>query len=138
MTAATSSPPSLRLSVDRSWWSWAGPHGGHLASFALRAAAPTVPHMTPRALSAQFLSSAPEGEVEVEAELLRAGRSTAMTAVRLRGADGRLALVATVTSGTGDPAGHVHEGVPRPDVPPVSECVEAPPPVELVPFSQHL
>ena len=139
MTAAsTSTATTLRVDLDRTWWSFAGPHGGRLAALALAAAAPLTSEMEPRSLSAQYLRPAPEGQVQVDAELLRAGRSTAMSAVRLAGSDGRTALVATVTAGSTAASGHAYDGVPMPDVAGPGDCAEQSPPVDFVPFSQHL
>ncbi|MBA3310252.1 MAG: thioesterase family protein [Nocardioidaceae bacterium] len=63
---AWAAPDQATTTVDRSWWAWAGPHGGLLASLAVTAAEHTVPEQPVRELSAQFLAPLVEGPVELD------------------------------------------------------------------------
>jgi acyl-CoA thioesterase len=61
-------------------WQVQGPQGGYVAAIALRAMATTVEAgFVPVSLTGQFLTSAKAGAAEIEAMLLRQGRSAAFT-----------------------------------------------------------
>lgn len=126
------------LRVDRSWWSWAGPHGGLVAAAALRAAAgPAGPQRSPRALSVQLLQAFDDRPVTATAALVRAGGASAVTTSTLHDADGALAVTATLISGRSRSSGPPYTAVPMPDVPPPDDCAPLALPVELVPYGQH-
>lgn len=135
---STDGPGRAHATVDRSWWSWAGPHGGLLAGLLLQVAGPLAgAGRAPRALSAQFLA-APAGEhAELEGHLLRAGGSTSVVRADLRSA-GQLAVTATVTSARPRQAGSPYDRVPAPAVPPPEDCQPLELPSEVVPFAAHL
>ena len=122
--------------LDRSWWSWAGPHGGLLASLAVAAAEHAGSGQPVRELLAQFLAPPGEGLVEVEVRSLRQGGSSSVLGVTLSsGPD--VALAATVLAGRSRP-GRALAGVAAPAVPGPERCPSVELPVDLVPFLQHL
>jgi hypothetical protein len=124
--------------LDRTWWSWAGPHGGLLAAIALRRAGELAGGREPRALTAQFLTALTEGEVPVTAELVREGGSSATVAAALLGPAGRPAVTAVVTSGHGRSAGTPYAVVAPPEVPAWQDCPVVALPVDTVPFAANV
>jgi acyl-CoA thioesterase len=122
--------------LERSWWSWVGPHGGLLASLAVAAAEHDGDRQQVRELSAQFLAPPAEGLVEVEVRSLRQGASSSVLGVTL-GTGSALALSATVLTGRSRP-GRALAAVPAPAVPGPDDCPSVELPVDLVPFLQHL
>jgi acyl-CoA thioesterase len=122
--------------LERSWWSWTGPHGGLLASLAVAAAEHQADGLPVRELSAQFLAPPAEGPVEVETRSLRRGGSSGVLGVTL-GTGSSLALAATVLTGRSRP-GRALAAVAAPAVPGPDRCPAVELPVDLVPFLQHL
>ena len=122
-----------RARLDRSWWSWAGPHGGLVAGLCLRAAADALgEERRPRSLSALFLEPAPEGELVLSTTLVREGGTSAVAAV-----EAGAAVRATVVGGRSRGESAVARVEP-PEVPGPDDCPDLVLPVEFVPFSQHL
>ncbi|GAB3668149.1 thioesterase family protein [Nocardioides korecus] len=119
--------------LDRSWWSWAGPHGGFVAGLCVRASLPLLGEgRVPRSLHAVFLEPAAEGELALDAAVVREGGSSIVVSVTAGDA-----VRATVVAGR--PRGDaVVPAEPLPDVPGPEECDETPLPADVVPFSQHL
>jgi acyl-CoA thioesterase len=115
-------------------WSVAGrSNGGYLLALATRAALATAAgHPHPMAVTGSFAASAPAGPVGIDVEVLREGRSTSVSRVRVR-AEGDPADPATatylevlVTSGElggGDPQ---VPGPPPPAMPAEQDCPRAP------------
>ena len=125
--------------VDPSWWAWTGPHGGALAGHLLRACSREAGQgRSPRALTVQLLRAVGDGPVETTTELVREGAAASVVTAQLRGADGKLSALATLTSGHARGGGEPYAGVPMPEVAAPLDCPLAPPPAELVPFTQHL
>ena len=122
-----------RATIDRTWWSWAGPHGGFVAGLCLNASLPLLGEgRVPRSLHAVFLEPAGEGELRLDAAAVREGGSSVVVSVAA-GAAVRATVVA------GRPRGDsVIPSEPLPDVPGPEECDDTPLPVDFVPFSQHL
>ena len=142
----TTAPPSLSavltpdgpLVLDRSWWSWAGPHGGLLAAVALRAGSTLAGQgRTPRSLSAQFLRTVDDGHVRPEARLVREGGASSTVSSVLLGSDGGVVLQAVLTSGRARGDGEAYSVVDMPVVPAPEDCAPLALPVELVPYGQH-
>jgi acyl-CoA thioesterase len=124
------------VSIDRSWWSWAGAHGGHLAGLGLAEMRAELGEDRPvRSLTTHFLAPVDDRDLSFSAQVERAGRGTAMASFRAR-QDGATALHGSAVfgvAGTGPRHGHA-----APDVPPIRECEPLALPVELAPFSRHL
>ncbi len=144
MTRATTTWPKLtglspgraRAVLDRSWWSWAGPHGGLLGALLLRTAQPLAGDREPRALTVQYLCAPAEGPVELSAAVLREGGSSAVVRADLTLPDGRLAATAVLTSGRAATRPTAsYDVVPPPPVPAPGECEPLEIPAEFVPFA---
>lgn len=146
MTSTTTSLPELidlapgrgHAVLDRSWWSWAGPHGGLLGALLLRGARSLSRDREPRALSVQFLAAPPEGPVEVSAAVLRTGGSSVVTRADLRIPGGELAATAVLTSGGAAtrPTGS-YQAVLPPLAPVPADCAPLDIPADSVPFAGH-
>jgi acyl-CoA thioesterase len=90
----------------------------------------------PQVLSTQFLSGAGDRPLELAAQVLRAGGSSAVVRVDVT-AGGKLVLTTTATFARPRPGGTTYGVVPAPAAPPPHHCPLVPP-GELVPFAQHL
>lgn len=124
--------------LDRTWWSWAGPHGGVLAGLLLQAAAKLAGDRVPRALSVQFLVPPAQGRLDLTAQVLREGGSSSVVRAELRSPDGPLAATAVLTSARSRAGTGSYDVVPAPVVPGPQNCPPFAPPVEFVPFSSHV
>lgn len=132
-------PGAATATLDPAWRSWAGPHGGLLAAVLLRTAQGLLPEgQEPRALTAQFLAVTGGDTAAVEAELLRAGRSSSAVAARLRDAAGATTTTAVLHGGAPRTSPTAHDAVPAPRVPGPDDVAPLDLPVALVPFSQQL
>ena len=90
--------------TDR-WWIGAGPNGGYIASFLIRAMVETATPPDPLTMTTHYLDRPDVAPVEVTVERLHAGRSHEFLHARLRQED-RTVAVATATFGRlreGDP-----------------------------------
>ena len=109
--------------LDHGWDLVPLPQGGIVASFALRAAAEEIadPAQELRTCTAVFAGRVAAGELEVEVEVLRRGRSAtqAVATVRNVGADSGTTIVAVFGSTRRGPS---FVDVAPPVVPPPSEC----------------
>jgi hypothetical protein len=97
-------------------WTIAGkPNGGYLLAMLGRAAVLAGPHEHVIAASAHFLQPPEPGPVRVEAQVLRAGRSTSQLRTRMS-QDGRACVEALVTTTVLDPdvKPYWSAGVPEP------------------------
>jgi acyl-CoA thioesterase len=123
--------------LDRTLWSWAGPHGGLLAAIALSAAGEVVAaDRVPQVLSVQFLAGAGDQPLQLAAQVLRSGGSSDVVRVDVA-TDGEPVLTATATLARPRPGGTRYDAVPAPAVPSPDDCPVVPP-VDLVPFTRHL
>lgn len=123
--------------LDRSWWSWAGPHGGLLAALALGAARDVVAaDRVPQVVSAQYLSAAGDAPLELAARVLRAGGSSDVVRVDVA-SDGAPVLGAAVTFARARPGGTRWDDVPAPTAPEPGDCPRLDPSA-VVPFAQHV
>ena len=125
----------LRVDLERSWWSFAGPHGGYLASHLLQAAAAATDR-PPRSLQVQFDTAPAEGPAEVAAVVEREGRSATLATAVLR-SSGVPAARATVLFGPGRP-GPSEQSLDHPDAEAPEELTRLEMPPDFVPFAQHL
>lgn len=137
LSAVLADPGPVRL--DRSWWSWAGPHGGLLAALALRSAGRLAgAGRSPRALSAQLLRTTDDRPLRASAGLVREGGSSSTVSSALRDADGELVVTAVLTSGRARWSGEPYAAVPMPRVAAPEDCERLVLPAEFVPYSARL
>ena len=87
---SSGAPGRFGGSVSEDFWVQSGPNGGYLAAIALRGAAALVPEpeRAPRSLHARYLAAPKAGAFELNAEVIRKGRSLTSVAVRMT-QDGR-------------------------------------------------
>lgn len=128
---------SRTVSIDRSWWSWGGVHGGHVTSLGLEAMTAAVGDLRPvRALSIAFLAPVDDRPLVLAPVVERVGGNTSVASLRaVQG--GQPVLLATATFGAITP-GPEFNGLPAPEVPEPDACTRMPLPQGPVPFAQHL
>jgi Thioesterase-like superfamily len=98
VTAVTETAPGrFAAEVDPEWGIATKPNGGYLLAMLARAATSTGPHPHAIAASAHYLHSPKPGPVQIETELLRAGRSASQLRARLE-QDGQPCVEALVTA----------------------------------------
>lgn len=114
----------LTATLHPNWEIW-GPNGGYLSAVALRASELAAPDgHRPVSYSCQYLSSPKSGDVDLEVEIAKAGRSSSCINVRML-QNNRMALQAQIwTTNRND--GPEKQDVGRPDVPTYGEL----PPLE--------
>ncbi|MGC0417456.1 acyl-CoA thioesterase [Embleya sp. AB8] len=141
--AGAPQPTSLReISVDRSWWSWAGVHGGYLAALGLDAMREDVLSRSPnserpvRTVTTHFLRPVDQRPFVLATTIEHAGRGTSMSSFRTE-QQGELALFGSAVFGARRP-GPAEDGTPAPSVPPADECAVLDLPLELIPFPRQL
>jgi acyl-CoA thioesterase len=122
--------------VDRTWWSWSGAHGGLLAALLLRHAGTHAPELRPRSLYMSLLVPADARPLRCLTEVMRRGGSSAVTRSLLYQGEALVLIGTALLAGEQD--GSVMQACPAPPVPPADECPPEYPPVEVVPFVQHV
>jgi acyl-CoA thioesterase len=123
-------------SIDRTWWSWTGAHGGLLAALLLQHARTQAPELGPRSLYTSFLNPADGRPLRSSTEVVRRSGSSAVTRSQLHQGDS-LVLIGTALL-TGGPNAPVMQACPAPPVPRADQCPPEHPPVDVVPFVQHV
>ncbi|MEY9210918.1 thioesterase family protein [Thermobifida halotolerans] len=128
--------PDDTLTIDRSWWSWSGVHGGLLASLMVDRLHADHPGRRLRGLSVGFLAAADERPIALETTVRPAGRTTVFAdLLAVQGDD----AVATAQAVLGvNRTGPAYTDLPAPAAPPPDGLETLGFPVELVPFAQHL
>lgn len=129
--------PASSTTVDRSWWSAAGVHGGHLAGLALNAMRATLRHEQPaRSLTVRFLSPADERPIVFDTVVHRDGAGSSVTSCTAsQGAS--TTLIGSALFGVARP-GPEYDGQRPPTVPPPQDCPPIVLPVEHARFAQNL
>jgi acyl-CoA thioesterase len=91
---------NFRATVDKRWWVVRGPHGGYLASIALRALKEELndPERHIRSLSIHYFDAPHEGEMEIETKVERAGGSITNVSARLTQDDRAIGMALGVFS----------------------------------------
>ena len=118
--------------IDEEWSIAGKPNGGYLLSLCANAALTRLrdsgehhPHVI--AATGTFLSAAPFGDVRLEVEELRRGRSSSVFRSRLLSENGEPRVEAMITCGRlHEDAEPHHDGVAAVEVPPVEDCVRLP------------
>jgi acyl-coenzyme A thioesterase PaaI-like protein len=98
---ASTGPGRFSADVHPEWTIGGKPNGGYLLALLGRAAGSVGVHQHPIAASAQYLHSPEPGPVDVEAEVLRAGRSASQVRSRMS-QGGQLCVEALCTTSTLD------------------------------------
>jgi acyl-CoA thioesterase len=75
----------FRATVDKRWWVVRGPHGGYLASIALRALKRTLadPERHIRAFTIHYFDAPHEGDMTIDTRVERSGRSISNVSARM-------------------------------------------------------
>ena len=131
------SPGTYASTLDPSWQSLTGIHGGSMVAMAVRAVEDHEPERPVRTVTASFLRPGRPGAATLEVEQVRRGRSLTTLQVTLSQRDRALLVVRTTLV---DPrSGQRWENVDPSGVLPVDECVPLDPPAEagLVPHFDH-
>jgi acyl-CoA thioesterase len=127
------------VTLDPSWWSWSGAHGGLLVAETVRHAARVLdidPSRSLRSVSVQLLSTVDRTPVRLVPELFRSGGSA--TSVGLRAEQGgEVRLIGHAVFGADRAGGLSTPAIAPPRVVPVEAAAPVPFPPELVPFGQH-
>lgn len=119
-------PGRYAAELDPEWTIAGRPNGGYLLAILGRAAVTAGEHPHVLAASGHFLHAPAPGPVDIEADVLRAGRGASQVRVRLV-QDGRgcaEALVTTADLGTASP--FWSGGLTVPDVPDPESCMRVP------------
>ncbi|WP_326572433.1 thioesterase family protein [Actinacidiphila glaucinigra] len=129
------------IRIDRSWWSWNGAQGGHVAALALTAmrddlAARTGERLPVRTLGAHFLAPVDERPLRLAATTLREGRRSSVSSVTALQDDSAV-LTGAAVFGRSEP-GPVQAGTPAPVVPGPDACPPLTLPRSLAAFAAHL
>jgi acyl-CoA thioesterase-2 len=103
-----------RATPHPDWMIW-GPNGGYIAAIALRAAGAAARIARPSSFTCHFLSVARFEPVELEVEVLRAGRRAELIRASMR-QDGRL-VVETLLRTAQEGPGLEHDVAEPPDIP---------------------
>jgi hypothetical protein len=111
-------------------------NGGYLLAVAARAAVLDSPHPHPVALAASYLRATGPGPTTLTVTPGPSGRTLAHALVTLGGSTGP-SLAVQVTTATLDDQAPVHSS-PRPDVPPVEECISVAEHRHLAPPGVHV
>jgi acyl-coenzyme A thioesterase PaaI-like protein len=125
-TVTEVAPGRFIADLDLDWTIAGKPNGGYLLAILARAARTDGPHQHPLALSAHYLRSPSPGRVDIEVEVLRAGRSASQVRARLR-QDGQGCIEALFTTGTVLGGTDVHwTRLAPPDITAFENCVPLP------------
>jgi len=116
-------PGQFNATVDPGWTIGGKPNGGYLLALLGKAAETAGDHPHVIAASAHYLSSPDPGEVAIDVEVLRAGRTASQLRARLAQGD-KVCVEALVTTSTlGDSEPDWSAGVPDAPTAPFEECI---------------
>jgi acyl-CoA thioesterase len=124
---------TFTATLSRDWWVFAGANGGYLASVLLRALTERVgdPSRAARSLTVHYVRPPAEGAAEIEARVVRAGRSLATLTARLTQGGEEMAL-ATAAFSKARPSLDFHDAV-APSAPTADEVPPSAWPEEMKP-----
>ncbi|HEV3351471.1 MAG TPA: thioesterase family protein [Acidimicrobiales bacterium] len=129
-----------RATLDHSWDLVPLPQGGVIVSFALRAASAEVadPAQELRTCTTVFAGQVSAGELEIEVDVLRRGRSATQVATSIRNAESETGAHTLAVFGSRR-RGPSFVDVHMPEVPPPAACpsYRDPPPPGIEPFPQR-
>jgi acyl-CoA thioesterase len=123
-TAVLPTSDGFNVTIDPGWTIGSRPNGGYLLALATRAALAAAGQPHPLAVSCHYLAPPSTGPAELEARLLRSGRSVSSAGVTLL-QEGQPCLEALVSAGRlepdAEPAWRADSGPP--ELPPPEECL---------------
>ncbi|MFE3197513.1 acyl-CoA thioesterase [Embleya sp. NPDC059237] len=139
--AQVASSSVREFTVDRSWWSWEGAHGGSLVALALEAMRDDVvarsgTDRSARTINAHFLRPVDERPFRLTGTVEHAGRGSSVASFRAA-QEGAPVLFGSAVFGARRP-GPDEAGSPAPTVPPPDRCDALALPAGLVAFGEHL
>lgn len=105
-TAVEGADGRYRATLSREWEIW-GPMGGYVASFALRAAGAESSFTRPASFFCHYLGVAAFDEIDLEVDVLRAGRTAESMRVQVTQGDRRIMEATVWTIGEVDGLEHV-------------------------------
>lgn len=113
--------------VSAEWTIGGRPNGGYLLAMLGRAAADAGPHEHVIAASAHYLRSPDPASVDIEVEVLRAGRSASQLRARML-QEGQLCVEALFTTSNLDPESKAYwdRGLPTPEIADWEDCIRIP------------
>lgn len=94
LQSATSTGGRWRFPLPDDWLQGRSAYGGLQVAYAVHAMRALVPGAPLRTIQATFIAPVPLGQVEVEAQVLRAGKSTTHVEARILGPELQLSVVA--------------------------------------------
>jgi hypothetical protein len=120
-------PGRFDANVDAAWTIAGKPNGGYLLAILGRAAADGGTHPHPIAASATYLRPPDPGPVEVETEVLRAGRTAGQVRSRML-QNGAVCVEALITTSTLDATSEPYwtGGLELPEIAELERCVRLP------------
>lgn len=120
-------PGRFAADLDAAWTIGGKPNGGYLLALLGRAAAQSGPHPHPIAASATYLRPPEPGPVQLEADVLRAGRSASQVRTRLV-QDDAVCVEALLTTSTLEPDTEPYwtGGLELPEITPREQCLRVP------------
>ncbi len=125
---SVSASATYDTSIAQGWDIMGNANGGYLLSLVARACALEVGRPDPVSITAHYLSPGRPGVGEVEVSTARIGRRFATADATLRSSDGTEVLRALGTfADLADTSGPERIDASPPDLPPVDDCVGAPP-----------
>jgi hypothetical protein len=116
-------PTGFTADVDPGWTIGGKPNGGYLLAMLGRAAVAAGGHPDVLAASAHYLRAPDPGGADIEATVLRNGRSAGQVRARMS-QDGQACVEALITTGRLDPADAPFwaAGAPAPDISAFADC----------------
>jgi acyl-CoA thioesterase len=130
-----------RGTVPATWSIGTGPNGGFMAALAARAAG-LAAGAPPRSLTLHYLAPPAESEIDVAAEVVRAGRSATFLRIVLTQQERPVVLALAVCGAWYDDAPSWSDAEP-PQLPPIEDCIRVDPSRSGVPplqtrYQMHL
>jgi len=116
----------FRAMIDKRWWVVRGPHGGYLASIALRAMKEELgdPERHIRSFTMHYFAAPEEGDMTIHVDIERTGRSITNVSARLVQDDRAIGAALGVFSKPWN--GPAFFDATAPEVPPLDEAFKVP------------
>jgi len=136
--ARRSRPGAWKVSIQRDWWAWSGPHGGVLGALATGAGSELSPSSAVRSIDLRYLERSDGESLSFTSVLRRTGRGLQVVEVTAT-QDSRTLLTCSITlAGAAETNGTTLQYPSAPAVPPPDDCARIPVPEQIVPIGAHL